>query len=441
MWDDKENRADYVRRGPAEGRAILMKKIAAVLLILCTVAGAAIGGSYYYIAKSKTPAAIAARTLANLQEIESASVNVQVDTDFRAEVALLQFIGIKDPETTVSVNCDIEMYKEPAIAHAVASVNAFEKEALKDIEMVMANEDGKVVQYYRLNDKWLRYVPDTSAAKAESGSHAESGAAVTEAKEEDGSRAESGAAATEAKEEDGSQAESPASVSSKEEAAVPATAQEAAESTSYGKDFGSTTGSAVDSVPASAAPGGGSQTAEAGTGDGEAANDGQNTEIVDFDAILQGISDGSLAVTLREETEIINDKECFVFDIDLTGDMLGQVIRVGGGDNGIIPKLNKDEHVTGQFYIDSGESLPTALMLKTGEIFSEKLSFEQIGTTLSATGFDIKLTVTGYNLGGTVNVPDEYVDVDNIDDFSAPEMLNLVMDIIGLSGIAGGEAA
>lgn len=378
-----------------------MKKIMIVLLILLLAAGAAFGGFHYYISKSKTPTAIAARTMTNLREVESVSMNMQVETGVRAEVSLLQFFGIKDPETTISMNYDIEMYKEPAFMYANVNVSAFDTEALKNIEVVVADEDGKAIQYYCVNDKWFRYVPDTEASENDT----DASAADEIESEEQTAESESGVAA------DAAEPVSPAMNDS-------------------------------DSVSAAAVSYKKSGAASGTVGDRGEENAWQETaEAVDFDVILQGISDGSLAVTLQEETEIVNEKECFVFDIDLTGDMFEKVIRVAGGNEGLIPKLKEDEHVTGRLYIDSEENLPAALTLSTGEIFSEKLNFEQIGTSLSVTKVDINVNVTGYNLDGAITVPGEYVDVDDLREFTASEMLRLVMEITGLSDILGDAAA
>ncbi len=391
-----------------------MKKIMIVLLILLLAAGAAFGGVHYYLSKSKTPTAIAARTMTNLREVESVSMNMQVETGVRAEVSLLQFFGIKDPETTISMNYDIEMYKEPALMHTYVNVSAFDTEALKNMEVVVADEDGKAIQYYCVNDKWFRYVPDMEA----SGTEADASAADEIESEEQTAESESGVAA------DAAESVSP---SMNDSGSVPAAA------VSY-KKSGAASGKTV--LP------GKSQAASGTVGDRGEENAWQETaEAVDFDVILQGISDGSLAVTLQEETEMVNEKECFVFDIDLTGDMFEKVIRISGGNEGLIPKLKEDEHVTGRLYIDSEKNLPAALTLSTGEIFSEKLNFEQIGTSLSVTKVDINVNVTGYNLDGAITVPGEYVDVDDLREFTASEMLRLVMEITGLSDILGDAAA
>jgi hypothetical protein len=158
----------------------------------------------------------------------------------------------------------------------------------------------------------------------------------------------------------------------------------------------------------------------------------ETVDTVDFTTILNGIVDGSLDVEMRKEKETVNGKECFVYDFNLTGDMLEKIIRFSHGNNSLFPKLNKDEHVTGQLYIDAKESLPAKMILSSGEILSEQMTFDAIGTAFSVTKVDIDVDVVGYDTAEQVSVPTEYVDVNSLNDLNAMQWLNLALDFAGL---------
>ena len=113
-----------------------MKKVLTAILIVLLIVAGVLGGTYVYISNSKSPTAVAARTLAKLKTVESASVKMNVDTGVKAEVGILQYFGIKDPETTITMDYDIDMFKDPALLHTYVSIKAFDIEAIKNIETI-----------------------------------------------------------------------------------------------------------------------------------------------------------------------------------------------------------------------------------------------------------------------------------------------------------------
>ena len=137
---------------------VQMKKVLTAILVVLLVVAGVLGGTYVYISNSKSPTAVAARTIAKLKTVDSASVKMNVDTGVKAEVGILQYFGIKDPETTITMNYDIDMFRNPALLHTYVSIKAFDISALKDIETIFVEEDGGVAEYYNWNDKWYRYL-------------------------------------------------------------------------------------------------------------------------------------------------------------------------------------------------------------------------------------------------------------------------------------------
>ena len=103
-----------------------MKKVLTAILVVLLVVAGVLGGTYVYISNSKSPTAVAARTIAKLKTVDSASVKMNVDTGVKAEVGILQYFGIKDPETTITMNYDIDMFRNPALLHTYVSIKAFD---------------------------------------------------------------------------------------------------------------------------------------------------------------------------------------------------------------------------------------------------------------------------------------------------------------------------
>lgn len=444
-----------------------MKKFLRVLLVLLLVAVAAIGGIFAYFRFSRSPKAIAARTLKNLDGVESASLKMTVDAGVRAEVGLLQFLGIDNTETTVTMDYDIDLFREPSMMQCNVSINAFDIEALKDIEIIVANEDGKTVRYYHFNDKWYRLPADMDDAEgtADASAGSETGSGLAGGSESDpgladGSETGSGLA-------DGSDSGSglaggsEAGSSVRKEAAGILTDTIAAKYAAVpraGLAFVEVDPSVVAKAVLEgadvrgAAEGAFAETAVtkevSGGADARGAAEGafvqmssgtqeQNDEaqIVDFRTLLQGYESGEIKMEMREETETVNEKECYVYDVDLTGDMFEKVIRFSGGGKGLIPELKTSEHVTGQLYIDAKECLPVSLTLETGDILSEKLNFEQINAVLSVTGIKLDVDVVGYNIGKTGSIPTEYTDLSDMKGMGVEEWINLALDLTGLGDV------
>ena len=440
-----------------------MKKVLTAILVILLIVAGVLGGTYVYISNSKSPTAVAARTLAKLKNVESASVKMNVDTGVKAEVGILQYFGIKDPETTITMNYDIDMFKDPALLHTFVSIKAFDIEALKNIETIYIEEDGRLAEYYHWNDNWYRYYKKAEDQNTEDATGNEEPASDGA---NDGYIAEDNKESEEASEYENYYSEDEedltdeysyenstvASASagdliagnpSEEGAPVIAGDNASVGTTRAGKRLSY----AIDSVKAAAAIKGGQFSAylkslaangkskdTKGVADTEKSTETEfeTVDTVDFTTILNGIVDGSLDVEMRKEKEIVNDKECFVYDFNLTGDMLEKIIRFSHGNNSLFPKLNKDEHVTGQLYIDAKESLPAKMVLSSGEILSEQMTFDAIGTAFSVTKVDIDVDVTGYDNAEAVSVPTEFVDVNSLSDLNAMQWLNLALDFAGL---------
>ena len=437
---------------------VQMKKVLTAILVILLIVAGVLGGTYVYISNSKSPTAVAARTLAKLNNVESASVKMNVDTEVKAEVGILQYFGIKDPETTITMDYDIDMFKDPALLHTYVSIKAFDIEALKNIETIFIEEDGGLAEYYHWNNNWYRYYKEAEDQNAEDATGTEEPASdgvnngyTTEDNMESEEASEYEDYYSEDAEEDltdeySAENSTVASASagdliagnpSEEDAPVIAGDNASVGTTRAGKSLSYT----IDSVKVAAAIKGGQFSAYlknlAKTVADQNAEDSKEAEFetvdtVDFTTILNGIVDGSLDVEMRKEKETVNGKECFVYDFNLTGDMLEKIIRFSHGNNSLFPKLNKDEHVTGQLYIDAKESLPAKMILSSGEILSEQMTFDAIGTAFSVTKVDIDVDVVGYDTAEQVSVPTEYVDVNSLNDLNAMQWLNLALDFAGL---------
>ena len=72
------------------------------------------------------------------------------------------------------------------------------------------------------------------------------------------------------------------------------------------------------------------------------------------------------------------------------------------------------------------------MILSSGEILSEQMTFDAIGTSFSVTKIDIDVDVVGYDTAEQVSVPTEYVDVNSLNDLNAMQWLNLALDFAGL---------
>ena len=441
---------------------VQMKKVLTAILIVLLIVAGVLGGTYVYISNSKSPTAVAARTLAKLKTVESASVKMNVDTGVKAEVGILQYFGIKDPETTITMDYDIDMFKDPALLHTYVSIKAFDIEAIKNIETIFIEEDGGLAEYYHWNDNWYRYfakeedqntedetgIGESAADGVNDGYAAEDDIESEEASEYENYYSED---AEEVLPDDNSSENSTYASASAEDLIAgnsPEENEDAPVLAGNNADIGTTRAGktlsyAIDSMKNAALIKGGqfsaylkslsangkSQDAK-GEADTEAEFDTVDT--VDFTTILSGIVDGSLDVEMRKEKETVNGRECFVYDFNLTGDMLEKIIRFSNGNKSLFPKLNKDERVTGQLYIDAKESLPTKMVLTSDEILSEQMAFEAIGTSFSVTKIDIDVDVVGYNTAEEVSVPTEYVDVNSLSDLDAMQWLNLALDFAGL---------
>ena len=357
-----------------------------ILLIVFLVIAIGAAGVFAFLKFGKSPVSVTARTLANMQKIESVSMNMKVDAGVKAEVGILQFFGLGDPETTVSMTYDIDAFKEENIAHASVKVDVFDRNLLENVEVIIDNGDVGSVQYYRINDIWYRY-----AAAPESTADGTTAADSTTA--------------------DGT-----------------ATADAVMESAETEK---LNTSPANTSVKAAKLP----------AGVKNDSNEEQDSlynpyvnatdSFVDFREILEGIENGDLTASMRKEKENFRGRECIVYDVDLTVDMLDKVIRLTRADGGLLASLKRNEHITGTLYIDSEESLPAALKLSTGEIIDGKLVLEQLGTTLTIKSIDIDIDVTGYNNVKTISVPDDYVDLDDLDELDTNQWFSLFSDLAG----------
>lgn len=327
-----------------------MKKFFAVFSVFLLVLIAVLGGGYFFLMKSKSPTAIAARTLKNFNEVNSASVNMDVKTGLKAEVGILQYFGIKDPEAVINMNYDMDIYKDPSLVHTQLDISAFDIDAIKDIDVISTREDDQVVQYYLWNGEWFKYVPKN---------------------DEDATEAEG----------DGTQ-----SVSHEED----------------------------------------------GNGNPEA---GQfMTNVIGFKTLLEKIADGSIAVEMRKETETRNDTVCYVYDFDMTGDMLKNIITFTSKGKGLIPNLNENERLTGVLYIDAEKYLPEGLTIAASDIVDHKITVDQINTTFSVESMDIDVQVKDYNIGDPVEIPEKYVDINSLADLNAQEWLGMALDFAGFAG-------
>ena len=439
-----------------------MKKVLTAILVVLLVVAGVLGGTYVYISNSKSPTAVAARTIAKLKTVDSASVKMNVDTGVKAEVGILQYFGIKDPETTITMNYDIDMFRDPALLHTYVSIKAFDISALKDIETIFVEEDGGVAEYYNWNDKWYRYLTKAEDQNPEDetvvGEPAADGvndgyAAENDIESEEASEYEN-YYSDDAEEDlaDDYSAENETYASASAEDLIAGNSSEEIEDAPVlagdNADIGTTRAGktlsyAIDSMKTAAFIKGGQFSAylrnlaangksQDAKGEADTEAEFETVDTVDFTTILNGIVDGSLDVEMRKEKETVNDRECFVYDFDLTGDMLEKIIRFSNGNKSLFPKLNKDERVTGQLYIDAKESLPTKMVLTSDEILSEQMAFEAIGTSFSVTKIDIDVDVVGYNTAEEVSVPTEYVDVNSLSDLDAMQWLNLALDFAGL---------
>lgn len=439
-----------------------MKKVLTAILIVLLIVAGVLGGTYVYISNSKSPTAVAARTIAKLKTVDSASVKMNVDTGVKAEVGILQYFGIKDPETTITMNYDIDMFRDPALLHTYVSIKAFDISALKDIETIFVEEDGGVAEYYNWNDKWYRYLTKAEDQNPEDetvvGEPAADGV-------NDGYAAEDDIESEEASEyenyysEDAEEdltgdysAENETYASASAEDLIAGNSSEETEDAPVlagdNADIGTTRAGktlsyAIDSMKTAAFIKGGQFSAylrslaangksQDAKGEADTEAEFETVDTVDFTTILNGIVDGSLDVEMRKEKETVNDRECFVYDFDLTGDMLEKIIRFSNGNKSLFPKLNKDEHVTGQLYIDAKESLPAKMVLSSNEILSEQMTFDAVGTSFSVTKLDIDVDVVGYDTAEEVSVPTEYVDINSLSDLGAMQWLNLALDFAGL---------
>ena len=441
---------------------VQMKKVLTAILVVLLVVAGVLGGTYVYISNSKSPTAVAARTIAKLKTVDSASVKMNVDTGVKAEVGILQYFGIKDPETTITMNYDIDMFRNPALLHTYVSIKAFDISALKDIETIFVEEDGGVAEYYNWNDKWYRYLTKAEDQNPEDetvvGEPAADGvndgyAAENDIESEEASEYEN-YYSDDAEEDlaDDYSAENETYASASAEDLIAGNSSEEIEDAPVlagdNADIGTTRAGktlsyAIDSMKTAAFIKGGQFSAylrslaangksQDAKGEADTEAEFETVDTVDFTTILNGIVDGSLDVEMRKEKETVNDRECFVYDFDLTGDMLEKIIRFSNGNKSLFPKLNKDEHVTGQLYIDAKESLPAKMVLTSDEILSEQMAFEAIGTSFSVTKIDIDVDVVGYNTAEEVSVPTEYVDVNSLSDLDAMQWLNLALDFAGL---------
>ena len=439
-----------------------MKKVLTAILVILLVVAGVLGGTYVYISNSKSPTAVAARTLAKLKTVDSASVKMNVDTGVKAEVGILQYFGIKDPETTITMDYDIDMFRDPALLHTYVSIKAFDISALKDIETIFNEEDGGFAEYYHWNDKWYRYFTKAEDQNTEDGTETEAPAVDGG---NDGNYAEDDLESEEASEyenyysedaeedqDDDYSVENRSYASASAEDLIAGNSSEENEDAPVlagdNADIGTTRAGkhlsyAIDSMKAAALIKGGQFSAylkslaangKSQDAKGEAGTEAEfeTVDTVDFTTILKGIVDGSLDVEMRKEKETVNDRECFVYDFDLTGDMLEKIIRFSNGNKSLFPKLNKDEHVTGQLYIDAKESLPTKMVLSSNEILSEQMTFDAVGTSFSVTKLDIDVDVVGYDTAEEVSIPTEYVDINSLSDLGAMQWLNLALDFAGL---------
>ena len=407
---------------------VQMKKVLTAILIVLLIVAGVLGGTYVYISNSKSPTAVAARTLAKLKTVESASVKMNVDTGVKAEVGILQYFGIKDPETTITMDYDIDMFKDPALLHTYVSIKAFDIEAIKNIETIFIEEDGGLAEYYHWNDNWYRYY----AKEEDQNTEDETGTGESAADGvNNGYAAEDDIESEEASEYENYYSEDaeeylPDDNSSENSTYASASAEDLIAGNTPEENV---KGGQFSAYLKSLSANGKSQDAK-GESDTEA--EFETVDTVDFTTILSGIVDGSLDVEMRKEKETVNGRECFVYDFNLTGDMLEKIIRFSNGNKSLFPKLNKDERVTGQLYIDAKESLPTKMVLTSDEILSEQMAFEAIGTSFSVTKIDIDVDVVGYNTAEEVSVPTEYVDVNSLSDLDAMQWLNLALDFAGL---------
>ena len=356
-----------------------------ILLIVFLVIAVGAAGVFAFLKFGKSPVSVTARTLANMRDIESVSMNMKVDADVKAEVGILQFFGLGDPETTISMTYDIDAFKEENIAHANVKVDVFDRNLLENVEVIIDNGDAGSVQYYRINDNWYRYAaaPESIADGTTADSTTSDGTAAADAIMESAETEKLNA--------------SPANTSLK----ASKLSADAKNDTNDGQDsLYNPYVNATDSF-------------------------------VDFREILEGIENGDLTASMRKEKENIRGRECIVYDIDLTVDMLDKVIRLTRPDGGILSSLKRNEHIAGTLYIDSEESLPAALKLSTGEIIDGKLVLEQLGTTLTIKSIDIDIDVTGYNNAKTISVPVDYIDLDDLDELDTNQWFGLFSDLAG----------
>ena len=346
--------------------------------------------------------------------------------------------------------------------HTYVSIKAFDISALKDIETIFVEEDGGVAEYYNWNDKWYRYFTkaddqntedETVAGEPAADSVNDGYAAEDDIESEEASEYEN-YYSDDAEEDlaDDYSAENETYASASAEDLIAGNSSEEIEDAPVlagdNADIGTTRAGktlsyAIDSMKNALLIKGGqfsaylkslSANGKSQDAKGEADTEAEfgTVDTVDFTTILTGIVDGSLDVEMRKEKETVNSRECFVYDFNLTGDMLEKIIRFSNGNKSLFPKLNKDERVTGQLYIDAKESLPTKMVLTSDEILSEQMAFEAIGTSFSVTKIDIDVDVVGYNTAEEVSVPTEYVDVNSLSDLDAMQWLNLALDFAGL---------
>ena len=335
-----------------------------ILLIVFLVIAVGAAGVFAFLKFGKSPVSVTARTLANMRDIESVSMNMKVDADVKAEVGILQFFGL---------------------GHANVKVDVFDRNLLENVEVIIDNGDAGSVQYYRINDNWYRYAaaPESIADGTTADSTTSDGTAAADAIMESVETEKLNA--------------SPANTSLK------ASKLSADAKTDTNEEQDSLYNPYVNATDS----------------------------FVDFREILEGIENGDLTASMRKEKENIRGRECIVYDIDLTVDMLDKVIRLTRADGGLLASLKRNEHIAGTLYIDSEESLPAALKLSTGEIIDGKLVLEQLGTTLTIKSIDIDIDVTGYNTAKTISVPGDYVDLDDLDELDTNQWFSLFSDLAG----------
>ncbi len=130
--------------------------------------------------------------------------------------------------------------------------------------------------------------------------------------------------------------------------------------------------------------------------------------------VFKAVQEGKLTGTLEDAVEKVENKDCYVVNVQVTGDYVGNIISqaigelAGGGD------VDWSKYATTvKYYIDVNEKLPVKMSADMAEMVAGAFEETDMGAEVQVPDCTVDITFSNYNNVEDFQIPEEAKNAEN----------------------------